>query len=224
MIPVYILSSDNAPERLVALWADAERLGISITRVAAKAPGGEPPAVATLENHKRAWARVADGDAPFAAIIEDSVALSDALLPLLDRAFLARALPPRSVLVLDGDDRDMPDRSDAAIVRPATPPLGFRAYIVSRVAVRQLLTGAQEGAAFDRMLSRRRDFGVETFVVVPPAVVAEVEPAADVAAKPTLANGRLAAIGRGLASRMSWREASLFEPIPVPAPGTGEQG
>ena len=225
MIPVHVLSGDDAPERLVAIWADAERLGIAISRVGARSVEGLAPAeraVAVAENHRRAWTRIADGDAPFAAVLTDNVALGEPLLPLLSREFLARSLPPRSVLVLDAGAGLEEATGPARIVRPVAPPAGFRAYIISRVAVRQLLAGDAASGPLDRVLARRRDHGIETFLVLPAPVSSEGGAETGETDGANWAPSRVAAWGRNLMTRLAPRDSTLFEPIPVPTPEGGK--
>lgn len=218
MIPVYVISRDDAPERLVALWADAERLGISISRIRPEGPAEENQDTSVPNGHRRAWERIADGDAPYAVVLHDDVELGEELLPLLDRSFLAKSLPPRSVLVLDGPQFGVAEElSDAAIVRPISPPNSFHAYIISRVAVRSLLASPKRVELPAKTIARKKEHGIETFLVVPPPVATGTREKDVEAAVSRWGVERLAGWGRNLASRLAPRDSHVFEPIPVPS-------
>ena len=215
MIPVYLISDDGAPERLVALWADAERLGIQLTRVSTGS--SNDPAVAYMDGHRRAWQRVADSEAPFAMVIEDSVALDERVVPLLDRDFLSRALLPRAVVLLDTPDVKEAERLDTAIIEPNAVPRSTRAYIVTRIAVRKLLAFESEAGPVAHVLARRKEHGISTLVVVPPPVIDNSD---DTSGGLDEATGVGGAVGRAAqrVRKMFANSAAGFQPIAVPAP------
>lgn len=215
MIPVYLISDDGAPERLVALWADAERLGIQLIRVSTSA--SNDPATAYLEGHRRAWQRIADSDAPFAVVIEDTVAFDERIVPLLDRDFLSRALLPRSIVLLDTPDQKEAERLDAAIVEPSSAPRSSRAYIVTRIAIRQLLTLDVEAEPVARTFARRKEHGISTLVVVPPPVIDNSEnEQGGVDENPGV--GEVVGRATQRLRKMFAKGAAGFQPIAVPAP------
>lgn len=213
-IPVYIISQNDAPERLVAIWADAERLGFPIIRVATAANSDDDGSY--MDGQRRAWQRIAQGDAPFAAVLEDNVVLDERLMPLLDRSFLSKALPPRSVLVLDAKDRHEAERPAAAIVRPNVLPAECHAYIVSRVAVRHLMELGEGETSFADVLAKRRQHGIDTLAVLPPPVTTASDTPEPDAGGP--ARSSLVSRLRDAVQRISSNNSAPFEPVPVPAP------
>lgn len=168
--PVYVISRDGEPERLVALWAEADRLGVELHRIAATdAADGDDAALIRASDHRRAWARIAAGEATHAVVIEDGAALDDRLAPLLDLGRLAREVPDHGVVNLDGG---RPGEGEPRIVRPGTAPQRCGAYVVARGAARALLDSPRRAEPLERALARRAEHGVEVCVAEPAPVVA----------------------------------------------------
>ena len=169
MLPIIVINRDDAPERLVAIWADAERLGLALKRRAATGTPDDP-----LADHRAAWALIAGGEASHALVTGDDVALDDTLVPLLDISFLSEAMPNGGVVRLDGE-RDADADETLRLVRwhGGRPP---RAYIMSREAARMLVdrgedAGCDLGAAL-RSVSRS---GAAALAVMPPPIVPPVD-------------------------------------------------
>lgn len=167
--PLYVISRDGEPERLVAMWAEAERLGVALHRIAATdgAPGDDA-GLMRVSDHRRAWARVAAGGAPHAVVLEDGAALDDRLSALLDADRLAREVPAQSIVNLDGGRRG---EGEPAIVAPAVPPAYCHAYVIGREAAAALLAAPRRAEPLERTLARRAEHGVEIRVAEPAPVV-----------------------------------------------------
>lgn len=207
MIPVYIISRNDAPERLVALWADAERLGISIVRV------GTDGSESSHRAHAKAWKKIAEGDAPFAVILDDDVRFDERLVSLLDRDFLARALPPRSIVVLDRMEDREPAELDMAIIKPRSLRSRGQAYIASRVAVRQLLSLPPTDEPLQRVFARQNEHGISVLAVMPSPVTIMVDDSVgEPEAQTSFVSVTIETVRRWFGTK------TTFEPIPVPAP------
>ena len=206
MIPVYIVSRNDAPERLVALWADAERLGIFIIRISTD--GSE----SRRQAHAKAWTKIAEGDAPFAIVLDDDVRFDERLVSLLDREFLARALPPRSVVVLDRAEGREPVELDMAIIKPKSLRSRGQAYVASRVAVRQLLALPPADEPMERTFARQKEHGISILAVMPSPVTSMTEGVGDLERQTSFAS----IIGE--TARRWFGGKATFEPIPVPPP------
>ena len=172
--PLYVISRDGEPERLVAMWAEAERLGVTLHRIAATdgAPGDDADLI-RLSDHRRAWARIAEGDAAHAVVLEDGAALDDRLGALLDADRLAREAPRRGIVNLDGG---RPGEGEPRIVAPTSTPARCGAYVIGRDAARALLAAPRRAEPLARTLARRGEHGVEIRIAEPaPVVTADVE-------------------------------------------------
>lgn len=209
MIEVVLISHDDAPERLVAAWAEAERLGLKLRRRSSCAATGEADGEARAADLRAACADVEAADLPFAAILRDDATLDESLLPFLDAAALARAMAPKAALRLDGPWRD--DGDDRPRIVPiARAVAGFEALIVSREAAR-VLAGAGEGAADPTDAVRRGAArGIELAAALPPPVGTQDETEAP---RPSLI-GRLGEAVRGLRGPTSGRPFYLAVPSP----------
>lgn len=172
-VPIMVINTDDAPDRLVAVWADAERLGLRIERVGQSASGNASRD--RLQAHADAWARIANGACEFAIVADDDVGLDERLLPLLNVDVLAREFDGPTVVNLDGGPSAAPEPT--RIVYAARPPHSFGAYIVDRATatlLQQLATGAE---SLDGLLLNLSRHGVETLVAAPPPVAGgTVEP------------------------------------------------
>ena len=207
--PVYVISRDGEPERLVALWAEADRLGVTLHRIAATDPAeGDDAALIRSSDHRRAWARVAEGDDAHAVVLEDDAALDDRLAPLLDAARLLREVPDHGVVNLDGG---RPGEGDPRIVRPSGPLQRCGAYVVARGAARALLNAPRRAEPLERTLARRAQHGVEVCVAEPAPVVAPG------AADAGVAGGWLARLGQFVRGERGGVAANVPPLRPVPA-------
>ena len=206
--PVYVISRDGEPERLVALWAEADRLGIELHRVAATdGVAGEDSARMRLSDHRRAWQRVAEGEHSHAVVLEDVAALDDRLAPFLDAARLVRDLPPRAVVNLDGG------RPGDGEPRIAAAPNGFgrcSAYVLASEAASTLLAAPRGDETLERALAGGGEHGL-TLCVVEPALVVMPE----TGVSETGWRARLAGLSRRLLARSTGRaEAEPVAAVP----------
>lgn len=126
MIELVVISRDDEPERLVAIWAEADRLGLPLRRHSV--PDDRP---VDLSDHRDVWVGISEGDSRFSVVVTDAVSLDDALLPLLDEPFLERALEPAFFVKLD-EPSDEDDEDRPRLVFPLRSAEGFEAYLVSR--------------------------------------------------------------------------------------------
>ena len=176
MITLTVISSDDAPDRLVAIWAEAERLGIPLRRHAASAPAED--AAGRLADHRAIWNELVQSRARFAAVIPDDVAFDEQLARLLDEEFLGRLMGGGGILRLDGTSED--DGGDLRVTA-AEDLNGFEAYIVSRDTAALLLRATRDGAdaargASDRMgaaLTSVGRAGNPLLAALPPPVAGE---------------------------------------------------
>ena len=168
-VPLYVVSRDGSPERLIALWAEAERMGVPLVRVGASdTVPGEDEALMRASDHRRAWERVAEGEAPVAIVLEDDVALDDRLAPLLDADTLSAALPSRGLVNLDGGAGG---EGETRIERTLGMPARCGAYALGRDTARALLAAPRHLEPLERTLLRHREHGVELRVALPAPVV-----------------------------------------------------
>ena len=207
--PLYVISRDGEPERLVAMWAEAERLGVALHRIAATdvAPGDDAELM-RVSDHRRAWTRIAGSDAPHAVVLEDGAALDDRLGALLDADRLAREVPGHGLVNLDGG---RPGEGEPRIVAPATPPARCGAYVIGREAAGALLAATRRTESLERTLARRGEHGVEMRVAEPaPVVAAGVERST---------NGWLSRLGdflrRGVTERVAAPAVPPLRPAPI---------
>ena len=133
-VPIYVLNRDAASERLVSVWADAERLGLRLVRVAEEETGDA--ARARLAAHASAWTKIADGATEFAIVAEDCIDLDERLLPLLDTTALARRFEGPTVVNLDGGPTGGP--GPVRIVKHDQPLRSFGAYVIDRATASRL--------------------------------------------------------------------------------------
>ena len=205
-VPLYVISRDGAPERLVALWAEAERMGVPLVRVGASdgAPGDDE-ATMRASDHRRAWERVAAGEDAVAIVLEDDVALDDRLAPLLDADALAGALPPLGLVRLDGG---CGGEGEARIERATTLAGRCGAYALRRETAAALLAAPRQAGPLERWLVRQRENGLSLHVAVPAPVAA---PDREDEAEP----GRGAGL-RGFAARLG-RALRMDRASPAPA-------
>jgi glycosyl transferase family 25 len=162
-IPGYFLNLDRAVARRELMESQARRIGFELTRVA----GVEGPALPQAEldrwnpprrvwrklgpfeigcflGHRQAWQRVAEGDAPYAAIFEDDILISDdASLLLSDDHWIPRDSHlvkletfRQRVALLPTEDEVPGGRS---LARLMSRHLGTAGYILSRDLARRLL-------------------------------------------------------------------------------------
>ena len=178
-VPVFVISRDGEPERLVALWAEAERLGVDLTRIGAtESDGGDDRELLRASDHRRTWERIAGGAVRHAVVLEDGVALDDRLVPLLDAAYLAREVPEHGLVGLDGGrpGEDDPAEGDGATRLVRTPALSGRcaAYVIGRGAAIALLRAPRRAEPLERALARA--LGVELMLADPAPVLAPAAP------------------------------------------------
>ena len=169
-VPLLVLNEDAAHERLVAIWGDADRLGLRIERVGQPSTGD---AIGDrLRAHATAWERVATGNNEFAIVAEDDVGLDERLLPLLDATRLRHDLDRSAVVNLDGGPSDATGPSR---IVPATRPLrSFGAYIVDRTTADVLVVLAQGASSVEAVLDALADNGIAMLVATPPPVASSV--------------------------------------------------
>lgn len=168
-VPLYVISRDGSPERLVALWAETDRLGVPLVRVgAAEGAPGEDGVLLRASDHRRAWERVVSDDVPLAIVLEDDVALDDRLGPLLDGTVLDDAMPPLGLVNLDGG----PSGEGATrIEHTLGMPARCGAYALRRETAMALLAVQRRAEPLERTLLRHREHGAELRVALPAPVV-----------------------------------------------------
>ena len=200
-VSLYVVSRDDAPERLVALWAETDRMGAPLIRVgASQGAPGEDAALLRASDHRRAWERVADGDAPVAIVLEDDVALDDRLAPFLDMDALGEAVPPLGLVNLDGGrGGEGVTRIEHTIGMPAR----CGAYALRRETARALLDAPRRAEPLERTLLRHREHGVELRVATPAPIVAPAR-----ANEPDVRPGLAGLVSR-LRHRLTERPASI---------------
>ena len=162
-VPVYVLNRDAASDRLVAVWADAERLGLRLLRVPEEAL--EDDARARIAAHISAWSRIAGGETEFAIVAEDDIDLDERLLPLLDVTMLAREFDGPTVINLDGGPVD--GSGPARVVIAKQRPRSFGAYIINRSTAAYLFELVDPRSTLPDLESVLADGGVTTLVATP---------------------------------------------------------
>ena len=165
-VPIYVLNRDDALDRLVAIWADAERLGLRIERVG-QTPTDDP-ARDQLSIHVDAWSRIANGGSRFAIVLEDDVGLDERLLPLLDTTRLAGELRGDQVLNLDGGPSDPP--GSTRIIDAKQPPVSFGAYLLGRDVAERLHALVEGAQSIDEFFANLPEHDVQILVATPPPV------------------------------------------------------
>jgi glycosyl transferase family 25 len=172
----YLINLDRRPDRLAAMEAQAARLGLTLTRVAASdarvddgasaffavsGPLGEIPRgdQSCFLSHRHAWTQfLASGEA-HAVILEDDVRLSDAAGALLghdgwiphgvDVVKLEHYGPAGQRVLLTGIRRV---GEDFAMGRMLSRHTGAAAYILSRRAAEILLGAARVNLPVDHLI------------------------------------------------------------------------
>jgi glycosyl transferase, family 25 len=163
---LYLINLARRPDRLAFMTAQAEKLGLSLTRLdavdaqkaeaaaidrwfQASGPLGEIPRgdKCCSLSHRMAWERLAASSAPYAAILEDDVVLKDgARFPLggsgwipedADLIKLEHYGPPGQSVLLS-NFRDV--GSGFRLARMRSRHTGAAAYILSRRAAELLLS------------------------------------------------------------------------------------
>ena len=164
MITITVINSDDAPDRLVSMWAEADRLGLSMRRQKGDGP-------ATLADHRAAWRHIVESDDPCGVVMSDRTAPDDGLVALLQPNFLDLLLARHDLVLLDVEDRD--DEAEVQTVRPlrrAVPETA--AYIMSRkAAVAALESGTAD--TLHGVLNGLRSQGVAPAFVSPPILSAQ---------------------------------------------------
>lgn len=162
-VPIFVLNTDDAPDRLVAVWADAERLGLRIERVGyVSTDDGQRD---RLDAHASAWARIADGASRFAIVAEDDVGLDARLLPLLDVPRLARDLAGGAVVCLNGGPVD---HDEVTRILPASRfPRDCNAYLLDRDTALSLRDMATDCASLPALFTGLSAGGLATMVATP---------------------------------------------------------
>jgi glycosyl transferase family 25 len=175
---LYLINLDRRPDRLAAMTAQAQGLGLALTRIAAVDGGATDPAEldrwfapsgplgeiprgdkACFLSHRRAWqAFLATGDA-HAVILEDDVRLSPAAPPLLvsDAWVPADAglvklehYGPQGQRVLLTDFK--PVAKDFQLARMLSRHTGAAAYLIGRAAAQLLLEQTRFDLPVDHLM------------------------------------------------------------------------
>lgn len=171
MVTVHVVSHDDAPERLVNMWADADRLGLDLRREGVSAPSGDADDAADLEAHASCWRHLIEGRAGFAAIVHDDVMLEDGLRALLHENVLKAVMPERGVMVLDALDIGDGEDAEPRVHRLARVPSRPSAYIISRETAADALGVREQGAgSVQAVLSLSTPRRGELLAVVPSVV------------------------------------------------------
>lgn len=175
---IYLINLTRRPDRLASMQAQAARLGLAFTRLAAVdakeadrdtidrwfhagGPLGEIPRgdKCCSLSHRLAWERLIASGAPYAAVLEDDVMLKDnAAVPLgggnwipqgVDLIKLEHYGPPgQSVLLSDFTDVGRGFR----LARMRSRHTGAAAYILSRRAAERLLAISRFDLPVDHLL------------------------------------------------------------------------
>ena len=168
-VPLYVVSRDDSPERLVSLWAEAERMGVPLVRVgASEGAPGEDDVLLRASDHRRAWERIVESGVSAAIVLDDDVSLDDRLAPFLDAATLIEALPERGLINLDGGHGG---EGETRIEHTLGMPARCGAYALGGDTARALLDAPRHLEPLERGLLRHREHGVELRVALPAPVV-----------------------------------------------------
>lgn len=174
----YLINLDRNPERLTRMHDILSALGVEYERVAA-VDGRNSSAVDSLNtrrlspaekgcllSHREAWRRIADGDEPYAAVLEDDLLISSAFAKFAkssswipaDADLIKLETTGRSVAL--SETQPLSD-SEHSVAHMNSAHLGAAGYIISSAAAERLLRSpiARDWPAddilFDPRLARR---------------------------------------------------------------------
>lgn len=190
----YLINLDRCPERLDAMQAQLDGLGIPFERVPAvdglnlppdlapyfahvihrKPPIIEAGAVGCYASHLRAYQRIVLSDAPYAMVLEDDAVLPANLREIISTALLALpsgwdfvqlAKPPRHAV------HELAGLPGGHLVRYSRVPSGAVGYLISRAGAEKMLNPTIERVwAIDTDTRRPWLFGLDVYGVVPPPI------------------------------------------------------
>lgn len=182
MVTVNVVSHDDAPDRLVAIWAEAERLGFALRRQGVDPAEGDGRA-ALLAAHVACWRSFLESRAGYVAVLHDDALPEDPLAPLLDETVLDQLMAGEGLLCLSSTDEGHDPFEEPRVYRLAAIPGAMGAYVVSRAFASKLVEVADRGAAdlrsaIERAVERRGELRCVVPAVVSCEEAASTDPGA----------------------------------------------
>ena len=153
-----VINLDRSAARLAHVSAEFARIGVAFERVPA-IDGIKRPELASMAgwltlaeiacflSHRACWAIIAEGDAPYGAVFEDDIVLSDIAAPLLANTSWIPANADiikletfrKTVIAM----QQAPAGYGFSVARLHGPHLGTAGYIISKQAARDMLDATE---------------------------------------------------------------------------------
>lgn len=224
MLPVFLINLDRSPDRLAAMTAQFDALGIPFERIAAVDGRTLPPEIAArrvealharplgpgemgcFASHRRFWSLLVERDLAAAVVIEDDVTLAPTLVeaietiaPEIDRLGLVRLMTLERRVA-----RDVATLGGFVVEEPIghSRIAGTQGYVIGRAAAERLLAVSERWSLpVDNFIDKSWRHGVTIHQIRPAVLSCCVEFGSEI-------NAMSLRWGRATIARRIAREAS----------------